>query len=177
MRDGVVVRTATSEDRSAILELVLAAFSSVDHDGRQEVDIVTATWRLGVTPFDLELVAVEDHAIVGHVLAAWGDLGGQAVVAVAPLAVSSSRQRQGTGSALMNELVRRAEAAALPLIVLLGDPRYYERFGFEPSGPLDISYPVVGEDNPHFQVRRYAHYDRTLRGTFAYCWEMEDDRV
>jgi len=176
MRDGVVVRTATAEDRRAILDLVLGAFSSVDHDGREEVDIVTATWRLGGTPFGLELVAVEDQAIVGHVLAAWGDLGGQAVVAVAPLAVLSSRQRQGVGSALMNELVRRAEAAALPLIVLLGDPRYYQRFGFEPSGSLDISYPMFGEDNPHFQVRRLARYDRTWRGAFAYCWEMEDHR-
>jgi putative acetyltransferase len=172
----MVIRTPTPEERHAIVELVFAAFSSHDHDGREEVDIVTSTWKLGVSPFGLELVAVDDHVIVGHVLGAWGDLGGHQVVAVAPLAVTPSRQREGIGSALMHELVRRADAASLPLVVLLGDPRYYERFGFEPSGPLGISYPVVGEGNPHFQVRRFPSYDRKYRGAFTYCWEMGDDR-
>lgn len=172
----MVIRTATLEDRSAILELVFAAFSSHDHDGREEVDIVTSTWKSGVTPFDLELVAVEGRVAVGHVLGAWGNLGGHRVVAVAPLAVRPSRQREGIGSALMDELVRRADEAMLPLVVLLGDPRYYGRFGFEPSGPLGISYPVVGEGNPHFQVRRLPSYDPMYRGTFTYCWEMADGR-
>lgn len=153
--------------------LVRDAFSDEDRDGREELDIVSTTWTLGATPHDLELVAVDDGAIVGHVLASSGDLGGRGVVGVAPLSVTPTRQGEGIGSALMTELLRRAEAAKLPLIVLLGSPGYYGRFGFEPAAPLHIHYRPVGERNPAFQLRRLATYDPSYRGDYAYCWEAQ----
>jgi putative acetyltransferase len=164
------IRTATPDDRDAILELVQGAFSDDDRDGLEEVDIVVSTWKSGASPPDFELVAVEDTSIVGHVLAAWGRLAGRDVVAVAPLAVTPTRQGVGIGTALMTELLRRAEETELPLVLLLGYPGYYARFGFEPSGPLDISYRL--EDNPHFLVRRFSTYDPSYRGDFTYCWEI-----
>jgi putative acetyltransferase len=75
----------------------------------------------------------------------------------------------------MTELLDRAQSVELPLVVLLGDPAYYGRFGFEPSGPLAISYG--GPDNPHFLVRRFPPYDPSYRGAFAYCWEEGGDRL
>ena len=167
----MIIRPAVPADRDAILALVREAFSSEGRDGSEEIDIVVSTWNLEATPHELELVAEEEGAIMGHVLAAYGDLGGRAVAAVAPLAVTLSRQGVGVGGALMTELLRRAEVAELPLVVLLGDPAYYGRFGFEPSGPLNISYRPVGESSPHFQVRRFTRYDPSYRGNFTYCWE------
>ena len=61
-------------------------------------------------------------------LALWGI--GAAGPAVAPLCVAPSRHGEGIGSSLMNDLIRRAEAAGWPLVLVLGDPRYYQRFGF-----------------------------------------------
>ena len=55
--------------------------------------------------------------------------------------------------------------------MLLGDPAYYGRFGFEPAGPLGLSYPPVGAGNPHFQARQLPGYAEALRGEFSYCWE------
>jgi putative acetyltransferase len=167
----MLLRTAEPADHDAILAVVRDAFSHDGRDGQEEVDIVDATWKLGAGAPDLELVAVDDGAVIGHVMAAPGDLGGRKAVAVAPLAVVPSHQGEGVGSALMTELLRRAQAAGLPLVVLLGDPRYYGRFGFEPSGPLDITYPPVGPQSPYFQVRRLPGYDASYRGTFTYCWE------
>ncbi len=169
----VTIRTAVPADREAIRRLVREAFSSEDRDGLEEVGIVDSTWTLDAGPRDLELVATGDDAIVGHVMAAVGDLAGREVVAVAPLAVSPARQGEGIGHALMTELLRRAEAAELPLIVLLGFPDYYGRFGFEPSGPLGISYRLA--PNPHFLVRRLARYEPSYRGDFLYCWESRSD--
>ena len=97
--------------------------------------------------------------------------GGRDVLAVAPLAVAPSHQGRGIGSALMAELLRRAEVAAWPLVVLLGSPQYYGRFGFEASGPRGIVYRPVGPDNPHFQVCRLPGYDDSYAGEFRYCWE------
>ena len=167
----VSIRVAGPGDRDAILRVVRDAFSREGRNGQQEVDIVVNTWRLQATLGGLELVAVDGNSVVGYVVGARGDLGGRQVVAVAPLAVSPSHQKRGAGSALMRELLDRAEASEHPLVVLLGDPAYYGRFGFEPSGPLGISYRPVGEGNPHFQVRRLTTYDPSYHGRFTYCWE------
>ena len=119
------------------------------------------------------IVAAENGDVLGHVLGAHGDLAGRDIVAVAPLAVTPSHQREGIGTALMTELLRRADATGWPLVVLLGSPAYYPRFGFEPSGPLDITYPPVGPGNPDFQVRKLSGYDPSYLGEFTYCWEAK----
>ena len=165
------IRLTTDDDRDAVLELLREAFAHDGRDGQEEVDIVVATWKLGDAVAPIDLVAMEDDVLVGHVLGASGKLGDRDVIAVAPLAVAPSHHGRGVGSALMHELLARAEAAGLPMVLLLGSPVYYGRFGFEASGPLGITYAPVGADSPHFQARRLASYDSSYRGDFVYCWE------
>ncbi len=90
---------------------------------------------------------------------------------MAPVCVASSRHGRGIGSALMASLRTAAEASHVPLLVLLGDPAYYGRFGFEPAGPLGLHYGPAGMDNPSFQARRLPGYGAAYRGEFSYCWE------
>jgi putative acetyltransferase len=169
----VTLREPIDPDRAAILDLVRAAFSGDDRDGGEEVDIVTSTWDSGahVAVPGLELVAILNGSVVGHVLTAFGDLGGSKVPAVAPLAVVPTHQGLGVGSALMTELIGRAEGMGLPMLLLLGNPEYYGRFGFAPAAPAGIIYRPAGESNPAFQVRRLSRYDPSLRGEFVYHWE------
>lgn len=167
---AVEIRPARLDDRDAIVSLVRAAFAH-DDGGRAEVDIVEQTWALDAAADGYDLVAVDGDEVVGHVLAAAGDLDGRPLLGIAPLAVRPDRQGAGIGSALMEDLLRRAGEAGVPLLVLLGSPDYYGRFGFEPAGPLGITYEPVGPDSPYFQARRLGAYDPSHRGTFAYCWE------
>lgn len=171
VQHDVTVRPTRDEDRDAVVALVRAAFSDADRDGQYEVDIVEQTWALGAGVDPIDLVAVEAETVVGHVLSARGSLGQVGMLAVAPLAVAPSAQGAGVGTSLMRELLRRADDAGWPMVVLLGSPDYYRRFGFEPSGPLGIDHQQFGEGNPHFQVRRLGSYDPSCRGTFTYCWE------
>ena len=172
MNDAVAVRQAREDDRDAIVALVLAAFSTGGHDGAEEVQIVRDTWASDRHLPGLELVADDGAAVVGHVLTALGDLAGASLPAVAPLAVAPARQGAGIGSALMHELVARADREGYPALLLLGSDTYYGRFGFEAAGPLGITYAPVGPSSPHFQIRRLAAYDPSLRGEFVYCWEL-----
>ncbi|HEX2850790.1 MAG TPA: N-acetyltransferase [Acidimicrobiales bacterium] len=187
---SVTVRAATPDDRDPILAVVRAAFGTDGRDGAEEVDIVRTTWAMDdavrsgdranddratgpVIPDGLELVAVDDGSgeVVGHVLSALATLDGRQVPAIAPLAVAPAHQGAGVGSALMTEVVRRADAGGFPLLVLLGNPAYYGRFGFEPAGPLGIVYPPAGAGSPYFQACRLRAYDSGWRGAVTYCWE------
>ena len=64
-------------------------------------------------------VAFEGPRVIGHVLGAIGHLGDRPVVGIAPLSVTPSRQNEGIGTALMNELLNRADMTGLPLVLLL----------------------------------------------------------
>ena len=164
------VRATDRDDRTTVIELVRSAFAHDGRDGAEEVDIVEKTWALDLDDV-IDLVAVQDEEIVGHVLGAPGALGETTLLAVAPLAVLPSHQGHGIGSQLMPDLLRRAEDAAWPAVVLLGNPDYYGRFGFEPAGPLGLTYPPVDPELPYFQIRRLSRYTPSVQGSFTYCWE------
>jgi putative acetyltransferase len=170
---SVTVRSLLPADAEAVLAVVFDAFSSPGRDGSEEVEIVRRTWRRCPPPDRTELVAVADGAVTGHVLAAPGWLDGRdtAVAGVAPVSVAPVHQHRGAGSALVRELIRTAEERGWPLLVLLGDPDYYGRFGFEPAGQLGLSYAPVRAGNPHFQARPLRDDTTALRGVFSYCWE------
>ena len=110
---------------------------------------------------------------MGHVQAAPGRLNGVVtdVAGVAPVGVAPADQGRGVGSALLRALVRAAEDRSWPLLVLLGDPAYYGRFGFEPTAPLGITYAAVPAGDPHFQARRLRDNTVERHGVFSYCWE------
>jgi putative acetyltransferase len=168
-----LVRPFRPGDEDAVLTLVVAAFSSPGHDGSEEADIVRRTWLCAAPDARLELVATDGDAVVAHLAAAPGTLDGRPtdIAGVAPVCVAPSHQRRGVGTLLVRDLFRRAEARGWPLLVVLGDPAYYGRFGFGPAGPRDLWYAPVGRDDPHFQARPLAGDDGSQRGEFGYCWE------
>lgn len=84
----------------------------------------------------LSLVAVLDGKIVGHIFfsPATIDPGDKKQVigtGLAPMAVLPEHQKQGIGSLLVNEGIRRIKETRCPFILVAGHINYYPRFGFE----------------------------------------------
>jgi putative acetyltransferase len=169
----VVRAAARPDDETGILAVVEAAFSDPTRDASEELTIVHATWAAKRASQLIELVADDNGTVVGHVLAAPGRIDGTPapVAGVAPVCVAPSHQGHGVGSALMESLVLAATTRGWPLLVLLGDPAFYARFGFEPAGSLGLTYEPAGVGSPHFQARRLGDDDARQHGTFTYCWE------
>src|SRR5439155_1954228 len=86
----------------------------------------------------LSLVAVQAGQVIGHLL--FSELhirtATQPVLALAlaPLAVLPGFQRHGVGTLLMREGLRFCRSAGHRIVVVVGHPEYYPRFGF--SGRL-----------------------------------------
>jgi putative acetyltransferase len=106
-------------------------------------------------------------AVVGHVVCTRARLAGAPVLGLGPLSVHPDHQRRGVGSALVHAVLGAADALDEPLVVLLGDPAYYGRFGFRPAHELGIT-PPVADWVDHFQARPLTAYDGSLRGEFVY---------
>jgi len=89
-------------------------------------------------------------------------------LALAPVSVTPERQNDGIGSALIEEGLRRADAMGEPLVIVLGHPAYYPRFGFKPARSLGILPPDDALPDEAFMVRRLSRYDPTIRGRVEY---------
>ena len=142
MTAGVVnIRSERATDARAIHALHRAAFG-----GATEADLVDALRSEGSVV--LSLVAEEDERIVGHVLYSRVAIEvGAALVpalALAPLAVAPTRQRNDIGTRLVQEAHRRLAAQAEEMVFVVGDPGYYDRFGFSVAAALPFETPYDG---------------------------------
>ena len=101
----------------------------------------------GVTPGS-SLVAEEGGRVVGHIL--FSDLpivtadGTVEALALAPLAVLPSHQRRGIGSLLVREGLRACREAGHRIVVVLGHPEFYPRFGFSAELAERLKSPFSG---------------------------------
>jgi putative acetyltransferase len=116
----------------------------------------------------LSMVAVHDERVVGHVVCTRGWVGETAALGLGPVSVLPSSQRRGIGQAMMHAIVGAADAAGEPLIALVGDRRFYSRFGFIPASRLGIDAP-----NPdwgaNFQARPLTDCAPSVIGAFRYA--------
>lgn len=99
----------------------------------------------------MDLVAEKDGQVAGHIMLS--KIGLQCedgiidVLGVAPLSVNPAFQKIGLGRRLMEESLRVARRTSFPAVFVLGEPDFYNRFGFEPSSKWEIRSPYpVGED-------------------------------
>lgn len=135
---------------------------------REEADIVEALRASAAHLPDLCLVALRDGEVVGHIAFSRARLdSGPAVAVLGPVAVLPEHQRRGVGSALVSEGLRRAGETEFPVVVLVGHPAYYPRFGFESADALGISAPVA-VPSPAWMAYRLPAYRPDVRGTVVF---------
>ncbi len=91
-------------------------------------------FRDGVAPLaELSFVAIgEAETLVGSVRYWPIRAGSIPALLLGPLAIQPARQGRGVGRALVFHSLDVAAQAGHRLVFLVGDPTYYERFGFDP---------------------------------------------
>ena len=133
----ITIRAETPSDVEAVFQVEAAAFGRPD-----EARIVDAI--RGSDDEVASLVAIEGDRLVAHVLFSRVRIDGLSraiAAALGPVAVVPDRQGLKIGDALIRrgiDVVR--SKAAFDLLFVLGNPRYYERFGFRPANAIGYEY-------------------------------------
>ena len=126
----MIIRHERKTDIEPITEITIAAFQNHPISHHTEQFVINALRAAGV--LTISLVAELDGQVVGHIAfspitisdgtADWYGIG--------PVSVLPDYQRQGIGKALINEGLSLIKNMGGQGCALVGDPNYYNRFGF-----------------------------------------------
>ncbi len=134
------IRMTTLSDLPALETLYAAAFP--------DEDLMPLVRRLLAEVPDIITLAVDSgsEGPIAHIAITPCRTDGSAPAALlGPLCVAPAHQRQGLGAALIRAGIERLDAERVKCLLVLGDPAYYGRLGFQPETMVAPPYPLPEE--------------------------------
>ena len=141
----MIIRKETKSDVGAISDITKLAFENHPFSNNTEQFIINAL--RAADALTISLVAEIDGKLVGHIAfspVTFSD-GTKNWYGLGPISVMPDYQKQGIGKRLVNEGIGLLKGLGAVGCVLVGDPKYYERFGFR--SPNRLKYEGVPQEN------------------------------
>ncbi len=136
------IRETKKIEYPLVYDFVQKAFETARVSDGKEQDFVEALRQSPTYLPELDLVAIEGEAIVGHLMMTLlqyrSDDPSPQMLLLAPLSVREDIRGFGIGAMLMDSGFTRAQELGYRGVLLVGDPGYYGRFGFVPSEEYGI---------------------------------------
>ena len=146
---AITIRDEEPDDIVDIHRVNLMAFGQPD-----EANLVDALRSNDA--MTLSLVATDGSDIVGHILfspvTVKSDEQSFEAVGLGPMAVRPDAQRRGIGSELVRAGLARLRASGHEVVVVLGHPEFYPRFGFRPASEFGIRWQHRAPDETFMVV-------------------------
>jgi predicted N-acetyltransferase YhbS len=135
---NIKIREELPDDVLAISRTTAAAFLAAPHTSHTEEYVVGALRQAG--KLAVSRVATHNDEVVGHVAISPIKISGKEVgwYGLGPVSVLPSYQRRGIGSALIMDALLVLSSSGAAGCVVLGEPTFYERFGFSANETLTL---------------------------------------
>jgi predicted N-acetyltransferase YhbS len=153
---GLIPLTGIAPD---LIELLLDAAFGQDRHGRTAYRL-----REGSSTIDPLSFAITDETTLIASIQCWPvRIGTCKLVLVGPVAVDPNRQNEGHGRRLMHAMLDVAAKMGDPPLVMIGDPEYYERFGFTADATARWTLPGPWEPR-RLLARNVAEHRIPIKG-------------
>jgi putative acetyltransferase len=161
------IRPERPEDTVSIDEINISAFQ-----GEDEAKLIKAIRGSDYFIPELSLVAVKDDRIVGHILFSpiTVESSGKSVnaLALAPMAVVPEYQNKGVGTELVKHGLAACNKLGYTIVIVVGHPEYYPRFGFKPATEYDLEAPFEVPDDAFLALELLPGALKNVRGRVKY---------
>lgn len=142
----IYLSTLTENDYDKSLKAIETAFAEVKESNHDEQDLVVKLRQAPEYNYELEVVAKNDDGdVVGHIMLTEIKIvdcnDKYTALALAPLSVLPDYRNKGLGKALIQAVEERAKSQDYTTIIVLGDPEYYGKFGYEEAKDYNIKCP------------------------------------
>ena len=174
----MIIRRERDSDIDAIFAVTKAAFENHPISNHTEQYIVNAL--RAAKALSLSLVAEVDGKVIGHIAFSPVTIadGSDNWYGIGPVSVLPEFQRKGCGKALINEGLALMKASGAQGCLLVGDPGYYERFGFRNLPELSLAgVPPenflglpFGKNIPHGEVTFHQAFSAKPEQFEKGCW-------
>lgn len=152
----VTIRPERPSDFPAVRVVHEAAFPTA-----AEADLVEKLRRNDKVAVSLVAESTEDKRIVGHIVfspVTFDPAVDVVAFGLAPMAVLPGHEKHGVGRRLVQNGLAESHSKGACLVVVLGDPGYYGRFGFERASRHGLRNEFgVEESFMAFMLDSHAH--------------------
>ncbi|HEU6441563.1 MAG TPA: N-acetyltransferase [Microvirga sp.] len=155
------IRVEETADWSALYAVYEAAFRQ-----SSEADLVHRLHDDGELTLSLTAYADKPAGHVAFSQLTFHETPSLKGCALAPLAVAPAFQRKGVGSTLVRYGLGRLRDDGYSLVLVLGDPDYYARFGFTPALATRLKTPY---DGPYLQALALSEKGKEAHGLVSYA--------
>lgn len=137
-------------DPPAVRRVIAAAFARSNVPVPAEVGLVEALRHSSAWLPELSMLAEVDGEVVAYALLTRVrvDPGDVPALALGPVAALPGSQGRGYGTAAVQAALDAAAELGERLVVVLGNPAYYRRFGFRPAAEMKLTSPWSGLGEP-----------------------------
>lgn len=139
---NLVIRPETAKDIDSIRSVIGLAFDQ-DSEGKLVDELRGGGFVV------LSLVAELDGKVIAHILYSKLQITKDGrttdALALAPMAVRPRYQRLGIGSQLIRASLDLCREQGHKIVIVLGDPNYYKRFGFSADLARQLQSPYAGD--------------------------------
>ncbi|MGB0506239.1 MAG: GNAT family N-acetyltransferase [Pikeienuella sp.] len=161
----MIIRSEHTADAAAIKAVTKAAFATAPHSDQTEAEIIDAL--RAADALTISLVAEDKEKITGHAAFSPVTINGNDMgwYGLGPVSVDPNHQKSGIGSALINAGLEQLKSIKANGCVVLGDPNFYQRFGFKadkglvlPNVQADYFMRLVLGDTASGEVAYHAGF-------------------
>jgi len=162
------IRPEKPEDIASIENVTTRAFQ-----GEEEANLIAAIRTSDYFIPELSLVALDDNTqTVGHILFSPVKIESPETsveaLALAPMAVLTECQNSGIGTLLVQHGLAACKKLGYSIVIVVGHPEYYPRFGFRPARDCGIKAPFEVPDEAFMVLELVPGALKNVRGVVKY---------
>ena len=156
----MIIRLEEEKDYFETENLTREAFWNVYREGCFEHLIIHNLRKDKSFVKELDYCIEIDNKIIANIVYAKGKLklengNIREILIFGPVSVLPKYQKKGYGEKLINYTIEKAKELGFDAIVIMGNPNYYKKFGFESCSKYKIYYEGLdkNEEAPFFMIK------------------------